>query len=225
MLIGMFSLFKNFFFPVSCCLCGELETLVCDRCIIDLERAHLKCLRCGKLNPLGNYCPHCSRPFLPIKAFATFRYDGFAKELVHKMKYEDLHEIAKPLARLLAVGLSKTFNLKGYKVSFVPADKRRKRYRGYNQAELLAREVASALQLECIDALDRIRLTESQIFSNSYVERRRNIRGSIIAKEKIEGNILLIDDVITSGATVEEAAKQLYRAGASNVVAVAVCMG
>lgn len=216
---------KDFFFPKSCYLCGDNDCLLCDGCVASLEPAHLKCLRCSKLNPSGLYCLECAKPSLPERAFAIFRYDASAKELVHEMKYKDLFEMSKPLGKLLSDALNKIGDFSKFTVTFVPVDKRRKRYRGYNQAELLAREVSEHLGLQCEEILARIKKTESQIYTDSYLERRQNVRGSIEAVDKIEGNYLLIDDVITSGATIEEATKILHRAGAKKVVAAAICLG
>ena len=215
----------DFVFPEECVICSDPKELLCRDCIDNLEAAHLKCLRCGRLNPSGRYCPVCLKRFLPEMAISVFKYDGAAKELVHKMKYQDQHTISVPLGRLIASRLKKVGDFSSYRVTFVPVDKKRGRYRGYNQAKLLAHVVAEKLKIECQETLVRVRETESQIYADSYHERRKNVKQSIRAIDIVQGNFLLIDDVITSGATVEEAAKVLFRAGAQKVIAASVCLG
>jgi competence protein ComFC len=141
------------------------------------------------------------------------------------MKYQDQHILSVPLGRLIAQKLKKVGDFSGYRVTFVPVDKKRGRYRGYNQAKLLAHVVADTLKIECQETLVRDRETESQIYADSYRERRKNVKQSIRAIDIVQGNFLLIDDVITSGATIEEAAKVLFRAGAQKVIAASVCLG
>lgn len=206
-------------------MCSDPKELLCRDCIESLEGAHLKCLRCGKLNPSGRYCHSCIKRFLPERVISVFRYDGEAKELVHQMKYQDQYKLSIPLGRLIAEKLKKIGDFSQYQVTFVPVDKKRGRYRGYNQAELLAHVVAESLKIEYQETLARTMKTESQIYADSYIERRQNVKKSIKVLKEVQGNFLLIDDVITSGATIEEATKILLRAGAQKVVAASVCLG
>lgn len=215
----------NFFFPASCILCGLEDCSVCSECLKPLEKAHLKCLRCGKHNPLGVYCASCKKSNLPSRVIAVFRYDKVAKELIHKMKYEDFYSLSEPLGMALAQRLKEEKIDGDFAVSFVPIHTARRKNRGYNQAELLANKVADELGLSCCNLLIRTKKTESQIGLHLKTERRRNIKGAISISNKPPKKIILIDDVITSGATVEESAKILKKNGAEIVIAAALALG
>lgn len=217
------NLFKDFFFPKTCTICSRPNRLICTSCIKKLERAHLKCLKCGKKNPYGCYCKDCAHDKKPQQVFALFKYDGLAKELIHEMKYKDCHELASVLGQYLAKNF-KT-NLTGYTVTFVPVHKSKQRYRGYNQAQIIARAFACELNLDCQECLVRFRRTDSQVDKESHQERRKNIKNSIEAKKKNPERIVLVDDVVTSGATVEECARVLYKSGTKNIIAVSLAIG
>jgi len=132
--------------------------------------------------------------------------------------------LAEPLLKLIK---NLAGSGKGY--IFVPAPLSQKRLsqRGYNQAELLAKLVGEKTGLEVADILGRRHVKKSQVEVADKEERRNNIKNvfSVSKDAKVPENIILIDDVITTGATVLEATKVLKRAGAKKVVVFAVAMG
>lgn len=219
--------FLDFVFPVNCQICGQRHRLLCTRCLSSLERAHLKCLRCHKFNPNGQYCLKCANSNFPDRALSVFRYNSTIKELIHQFKFDDCFELAHPLADFMAKYLKTQGDFDDFVITFIPIHSTRRRYRGYNQSELLARRIALKLNRPCIELLVRQKKTESQIFSSSAGERRRNIRSSMKVSPAFEkpAKVLLVDDVITSGATIEEASKILKRAGTKKVVAISVALG
>ena len=148
-------------------------------------------------------------------------YEGTLREAIHKFKYEGKTALAEPLGDWLAALASKECHL----IIPVPLHKRRLRERGFNQSLLLAKRLGRALKLPVdYQSLIRTRPTPPQI-NLSREERLRNVRGAFAIgdRSKVSGrSILLIDDVITSGATVGECARTLLKAGAASVEVLAL---
>ena len=180
--------------------------------------------RCG-------LCRRLQSPF--VKAFAYGSYDGGLRELIHLLKYEQVRPAAVVLGRMLAeavAGLESCWSQqRPVMVVPVPLHARKLRQRGFNQSELIARAAiqrdasrfgAGSGHLELrLRVLERRRETQSQTGLTRH-QRRENIRGSfaVARPEEIAGrDILLVDDVFTTGTTVSECARVLRRAGASRV--------
>lgn len=200
---------------------------MCDKCIRLLKGPEFKCFRCGRNNPFGLYCFACRKSFLPDRIIAAFAYDGQLKEIIHQYKYEDAYILSKDLAKGLIPIVRKLENYKGYDLTFVPLSPTKIRSRGYNQAKLLADEVAKKLKLKIVDLMERLPQDETQVISQTKIARKKNIKGVFKIKENAEipKKIILIDDVVTTGATVEEATKILKKAGAQEVIVLALAMG
>ncbi len=173
-------------------------------------------------------CPVCRRIDRPFgRAVAYGSYDGGLRELVHLLKYNGVRPAAAVLGRMLAeamAALEPAFVQATIAVIPVPLYKARRRQRGFNQAELIA---AAALKLYpgqgglqlVPDLLRRTRDTHSQIGLTSH-QRRENMRGAFAVARATEVNgreVLLVDDVYTTGTTVSECARVLRRAGAVQV--------
>ena len=173
-------------------------------------------------------CPVCRRVDRPFeRAVAYGSYDGALRELVHLLKYNGVRPTANVLGRMLAeavAGLESSFEQPSVLVVPVPLFKRKQRQRGFNQAEMIAqaalkmRPVALHFEL-ALDVLARTKETHSQIGLTSH-QRRENLRGAfkIARAQGVTGReVLLVDDVYTTGTTVTECARVLRRAGASKV--------
>jgi len=229
-------------FPSDCRLCGNpllnISRLpVCDDCLSAIHPiSGGLCGICGERieGPYalaGNAgeirCGLCRRVEPPyVKAAAYGSYDGGLRELIHLLKYEHVRPAANVLGRMLAEAIADLQPWFGDNPTVVPvplhATKRRQR--GFNQSELIARAAVklmggpSHLQLSS-KALERCRETQSQIGLSRH-QRRENMRGAFaVAKpDEISGReILLVDDVLTTGTTVSECARVLRRAGAAKV--------
>jgi ComF family protein len=161
------------------------------------------------------------------ESYAAWPFSEMVQKLVHAMKYED-----KPLmARLLARGMSQRIDL-DHRFSFfefilapVPMHPRRRRERGYNQSELLAQEMAGAWDMPLnTKALRRARDTVQQALLSAE-ERRSNVEGAFAIKPPDffkNKNVILIDDVLTTGSTVNACAEALKTAGAVRVLVLTV---
>lgn len=182
------------------------------------------CVGCDVLggSPLCSTCEALSEPSASLsidgveRAVAVWRYGGPIAHALHRMKYRGASHVAPPLAEALhEICRPMTFDL----VVPIPLAAARLRRRGFNQARELARRLAPV----DVDALIRTRETMSQV-GRRFAERHRNLRGAFSADPmRIRGrSVLLIDDVVTTGATVSEASRTLYAAGARAVMVAAV---
>lgn len=229
-------------FPSDCRICGEpllnvSRLPVCPECLEGISPIRGKvCSICGE-RVLSSYaeadddglirCPVCRRVQRPFaRAVAYGSYDDALRELVHLLKYNGVRTAATVLGRMLAQAISTlepAFTQNPVLLVPVPLYKGKRHQRGFNQAELIARHALktvpkSKLQLRT-DILLRTRDTHSQIGLTSH-QRRENLRGAfaVARAEEVTGReILLVDDVYTTGTTVTECARVLCRAGAAQV--------
>ena len=185
-----------------------------------------RCDRLGIPLPFPSDAPMVSAAALadpPVydRARAVARYDGAMRELVHALKYRDRHEGVKLFARWMVHAGADV--LEGADVIVpVPLARTRLWGRRFNQAALLARAIGRAVNIaETPFALERIRRTPSQV-GLSAEQRRRNVAGAFRVPEReraqvAQRNIVIVDDVITTGATANACARTLKRAGAARV--------
>ena len=181
----------------------------------------------GPIDPATTLCGLCRRLQPPyVKATAYGSYESGLRELIHLLKYEQVRPAANVLGRMLAeaiADLRDSFQAAQVLVVPVPLHSRKQRQRGYNQAELIAsaavKQMAGGRFEMSAGILQRRRETQSQIGLSSH-QRRENIRGAfaVARPEAIaKREILLVDDVFTTGTTVSECTRVLRRAGASKV--------
>jgi len=176
----------------------------------------------------GARCRICQRVQLPFeRAVAYGSYDGRLRDLVHLLKFEQVRPAAKVLGRLLAdaiAALEPSLPAGTIAVVPVPLHVHKKSQRGFNQAELIVRAAlrqwpgGERFEL-CEQTLMRVRDTGSQIGLTRH-QRRQNLRGAFAVKEgrTVSGReVLLVDDVYTTGATASECARVLRQAGAARV--------
>lgn len=207
-------------YPSRCAVCGgNADSLICDDCDSDLPWIEGNiCAFCGKptVRPVDR-CRECRGRQLHFDwARSVWLYRGKGRDLIHALKYKNERRlvdlIAAPALRVLPE------NVLIDKITWVPLHSSRKVERGYNQAEIAARAVAAAAGLPAAGLLKRSRRTEDQN-KLEPAARRSNVKGAFaVAVKEIEGlNILLIDDVYTTGATLSECGKSLKKAGAATV--------
>ena len=213
----------DFLFPPLCVLCNRppLEYPLCERCRRALEVLRLKpplCRLCG--GPLEGYrCPRCARlgkVFLDRGA-SVFRYAGTAREAIEQLKYGRVTDLAPVLGEYLAQGLTQL--PQADLLIPVPLHPARIRERGFSQTLLLAREVGKITGIPVDNrSLVRTRHTRSQM-GLSREARLTNLRGAFRAQgSHLRGiRVVLLDDVITTGSTMNECARALKKAGVQAV--------
>ncbi len=206
-------------FPRTCAGCGRESGYLCDECEADAPRlGPPQCRVCSAPSraSLCAWCRSANQPFNGITA--PYRWTGVVRELVYSLKYRNVRASAPRLAELMSAHLMEK-SIDADIIAPVPLHPSRERERGYNQSELLARQVSSSTGMP-MDAklLARSRNTPPQVTMTSPEERRQNVVGAFECIGDATGRrVLLIDDVVTSGATVAECSAQLRNAGASGV--------
>ena len=207
--------------PARCGVCGTWDSLLCSGCRDGLPRVEdARCGLCWQASTLPT-CPSCIAYGPPCTAVrAPFRYEGGVRPLIGALKYRGVSAYAAPLGELLALAWP-AYDFGVDLIVPVPLHPRRDRWRGYNQSALLASELARAVGLPVRSrALARIRPTPPQARTTSAAERAGHMLGafSCIEPGAVRGReIMLIDDVTTSGATLRACSSALFAAGARAV--------
>jgi ComF family protein len=219
--------------PTACATCGaDGRALLCERCLAACRApAGPCCLRCGapwsraRRSSDGLRCGRClrfGRPFAFASAAGMWRYRGPVRELVHAFKYGGRQDLLQPLGRRLAVATRLTTATRAEPpplVVPVPARRDSRKRRGYDQAEILAEGLARALHFRFEPgALSRRRQSGPQA-GRSRRRRRLQVAGAFRARPaRVFGHrVLLVDDVLSTGATADAAARALRIAGATRV--------
>ncbi len=195
--------------PDMCIVCKKEGTCLCVECSKNqLVYKKASCAFCNTINEDFRTCKTCYTKTKVSKAFISFRYEGIIKDLIWAMKYDNKRSYAKELARYLKPE-------KGL-VCFVPSDGKTRRRRGYDQAELLAKHYSKIHKLKFKKVL--IRKKHISQVGKSRKERMQNTLGNFIVAKDIKGaDLILIDDVLTTGSTAKECAKVLKEAGAKSI--------
>jgi ComF family protein len=207
-------------FPRWCVGCGREGDFICPSCLRSLPRIMPPlCPRCGLPQSSDNLCPSCLGGQAEIDGIrAPFRFDGVVRQAVHQLKYRNLRALAGLLAQLLNDYLLAN-PVPGEVLVPVPLHPKRLRERGYNQSRLLAGELGKLAGLPVVDdCLVRERHSLPQARTASVGERRGNVAGAFACRRRLEGGqVILIDDVATSGATLDACARALKETGAASV--------
>jgi ComF family protein len=211
----------DFFFPQRCIGCGKFGALLCANCCQKLPKILPPfCQKCGRHESSGVLCSSCWGQRTAIDGIrSTFRFDGTVRLAIHALKYRSVKLMADYLAGLMADYLREN-RLPGDILVPVPLHNRRLRERGYNQSVLLAQKLGKIASLPVIEnQLYRLKDSLPQARTGTVEERRRNVEKAFVSrKEAVFGKqLILIDDVCTSGATLEACAAALKAAGAVSV--------
>ena len=215
----------DWLFPPECIGCGKEGVLICSECWHSMVRADLNsCIYCGAQLPKRGVCTRCEHLQHTIHELRyVAAYQGVMRTAIHRLKYERDLGIALELADMLAQIMQAT-NWQIDLIMPVPLSEKRKAQRGYNQAALLAYPLSLQLHIpENTKGLVRVHETRSQVNLN-FKERQENVQGAFSADPAMvkDKTILLVDDVFTTGATINAAAAALREAGSKRVYALTV---
>jgi ComF family protein len=212
-------------FPPRCAGCQRAGHLLCPVCLDSMQPlAPSFCSRCGQplATPAGS-CSACQRVHSQLNGVHCVHiYQGPLRHAIHALKYDGQQRLARPLGLLLAEAFSR-YHMYTDVILPLPLHVQRQQERGYNQATLLARACATHLKVPCLeDMIFRQRLTRPQVGLNAW-QRQQNVSGAFALtqtadKQALSGcRVLLIDDVYTTGATLDACAMPLRNAGVSEV--------
>ena len=214
MILNLKDLLLDILFPKFCIGCGREGKYICDRCNIftsEAEPIYFQQEKYG-LDSL----------------ISVWEYEGLMKKAIHQIKYQGVADIIKELMSSVILSpqaknlgeLPRDPSLRSrMTVTYVPMYKKREKKRGFNQARIIAQELAKKTGLEVVSLLKKIKDTKPQMELNQE-ERLKNIKGCFELIELTEtrvSEVLLVDDVYTTGATMRECAKVLKKAGIEKV--------
>jgi ComF family protein len=203
--------------PPVCLSCGREGALVCVTCLPLLTSLSAKtCFWCNRSSPGGRTCLVCQSLTALTGVRVAAPYEGITRELVRQLKYQRQREAATVLADQLTSLLSASeFDV----VTAVPVATTRLRQRSYNQSELIGQRIAQNLHLPYRNLLRRLHNTQ-QVGQNR-AQRLAQVSGLFVAHRPITGRIMVVDDVLTTGATLGACAIALQVAGADEIWGVA----
>jgi ComF family protein len=217
-------------FPPRCAGCGRSGSLWCSACQAEvLVIRDPVCSRCGRPQPLERGLPRDDRPCPQCRQFpleidgirSAVMFEGPLRQAIHHLKYRGRTSLAEPLGELLSARW-RAGPLPADLIVPVPLHASRLRERGYNQSTLLAQQLSHASGLPLVEsALKRIRATSPQVTLNA-AERKVNVSNAFEASgDIVRGRqVLLVDDVCTTGATLGSSSIALRQSGAASVWAI-----
>ena len=204
--------------PHTCLACHREGSLLCPPCQPLLAPAQPRCYRCASPCRHEHICRSC-KAVSPLAAlYVTAAYEGHAKELVHSLKFRRARAAVAPIARCISFGITPAEDIV---ISYVPTATKRVRIRGYDQAALIAKELSRISSLPCVSLLARSG-QQRQLGQNQQGRRQQLQQAFRLVDAKLSKNttVLLIDDVVTTGSTLEAAAVALRQAGFTSIKAV-----
>ncbi len=205
----------DFVYPRLCVGCGREGSFLCERCFGELEIADQICPGCGGLSDYGWTHKICRRAERPDGLICLYAYeDEKVRKAIDELKFGFNREIVP----LMLKGFSFESGIRFDAIVPIPLHFYRENWRGFNQAELIADKVGEGMSVGVEKYLVRKINTKQQASLRNREERESNMKGAFEAIKNLGGrNILLIDDVFTSGFSMLEAGAALKRAGAGTV--------
>lgn len=211
----------DFFFPQRCLGCGRIGAFLCELCQENLPFLELQyCAVCGAPSIGGFTHQRCRNRFRPDRLLCLFSYQDLVRTLIQSFKYQRVTALKKLMTDLIANFFEENSIDLGVEtlISFVPIHPLKLLERGFNQSQIVAEALASRLGLRAVNLLEKVKETKSQT-ELKREDRQSNVEASFDVNAKMaeavsDRDILLIDDVFTTGATLLECSKVLKKGGA-----------
>ena len=217
----------GFFSPISCAVCGNQISRerngICRYCEIKLERLTNHCCSICSGNVENDHCSDCSdRCLYYDRNISLFTYAGAAETLVHSLKFSGRRDLA-PFFAVQAKSLVSTSGINPDIITYIPSVPSRERKRGYNQSKIIAKELSTRTGLQFAQLIS-VKETGDQKKMH-FNERFLNILGRFQPAGSVDirgKKILIIDDIFTTGATINEAARILKKMGSQSVFSLTI---
>jgi len=224
--------FLSLLFPKKCIGCRRIGSYICSTCFAFIDSSpQLICAECSKFAINGLTHPVCRKKYSIDGVFSAVAYKGIMKKILYQYKFEPyVFDLSRTLSEIVYEGLLEyepLSYLSKEKVVLVPIplSEKKKKTRGYNQSLLLVKNLSELSGYTYSDILIRQKKTLPQ-YALSKEKRRENIKGAFALQDvSYFENVLLVDDIMTSGATLSEASYVLKKAGVKKVFGVTVAHG
>ncbi|MGL6105556.1 MAG: ComF family protein [Romboutsia sp.] len=232
----------DFIYPdnISCILCDKpikkTNTYsLCKECFNEMRFILDGCIKCGK--PIIYHslekqdicgCSYCfNKSFYFDKAISCIEYTDISKKIIFKFKYKNSTYISRYIASIMKEKLELE-NLKFEYILFVPLHKKRLRKRGFNQTQKIAKDLSKLINTPVLDKIER-KIYTKKLFKLSKEQRYKELKNTFILKDKEQElknkNILIVDDILTTGSTVNEISKILKLNGVNKVFVITLLTG
>ena len=222
-------LILDILFPKVCINCGREGRYICDKCKVFISEAMPVCPTCYNSSFSGEIHQNCVKKYGLDGLVSMWDYEGLVKRLIHNVKYGGLghiiDECVESSFKLIAKDINRFYSFLSFLssdntyITYVPMYIKRKKRRGFNQSELIAKELGKISNSKVVPLLKKIIDTEDQA-KLSKEERFENVKGSFKSCVKLsltQKEVLLVDDVFTTGATMRECCKVLKQSGIKKV--------
>jgi len=206
--------------PPECISCGSEGSSLCIDCSGRLLPYGNRCWNCGSLTENGRTCPRCRHTGSPSHVWITTNHESLARDLLHNFKFEQNRAAADSISRLMLETNRNYSSEDGldYLVVPIPTATKRVRERGFDHSALLAKKIAQELRLEYRSVLARLGQTRQVGAKRSDRLKQMDSKFRVKRSASVLGRkILLIDDVVTTGSTLNAVSKTLHKAGATQV--------
>ncbi len=226
---------NNLLFPKFCLGCGYLGSYICKKCQKNLYFVtNDKCVYCGRASLYGFTHPGCRRKNGLDGAMSIFYYNNLMKAVIKSIKYRFALEVWKEFCLVIKpevlgkVGVFKTLKQVSPTLEPIPLHPTRLRLRGFNQAKIIAEFFSQFLPFSLSSHLVRVKNTFPQARLEKPGDRFSNVRRAfrVNSSSRVKlNNVILVDDVVTSGSTLKEATRVLKESGAEGVFALTIAQG
>lgn len=224
-----FMFLEDILFPKFCLGCGLIGAYICLRCEKKLQyREHDICPYCYKRSMYGFTHPNCRRRLGLDGAQSVFQYNPLFRKLIKNFKYRSASKIFEELKQVILPSmLQKIYIPPNAYLNPIPLHPLRQKERGFNQAHLVAEYFATYFHLPLTQVLTRVKETKAQAQLTKPEDRVANMRNAfeILENSYVPQTVIVVDDVLTSGSTLKEAAHVLKSHGVRHVFALTLAHG
>ncbi|MGC8981654.1 MAG: ComF family protein [Minisyncoccia bacterium] len=227
----LYNKIKEILSPYYCYNCKKFLDYgyICDKCLEKIGfKLEIYCLKCKRRKPYNEKITStcCSTLIKSLITFSDYTENKVVSDLIKIGKIYGYRKIFEFFGNLISREMKKLDSinfdfLKNCKIAYIPLTKKVERLRGFNQAKILADVLSKEFGIEIFDGLIKIKDTKLQT-ELSFEERFKNIESAFESIKQSPKNLILIDDVVTTGATLLEASKKLKERGAKNIVALTI---